>query len=248
MRGPTQEKNHSDAKIVTRAFHNQLIWRYIGEKLFRCKRCDKCFSESGHLEDDSTAPSVKNTSLTQVPARNMKGPTQDRNHSNTQSVSRASYFQVTNMRGHTRDKAIQGHQVQQKLLCSKCLEETWRTIQIQNPFKFQKPSGVRGGGQWLLSLTGPVPFLPVSLFLFPYTYTTVVLYAYVFLIPPKDSKRHECTHTGEKPFRCTKCGRNFSQSSHSKTHERTHTGEKPLWGTKCEQTILLCFHSPLHVL
>ena len=125
----------------------------------------------------------------------MKEPTQDRNHSNTQSVSTASYFQVTNMRGHTRDKAIQGHQVQQKLLCSKCLEETWRTIQIQKPFKFQKPSGVQGGVRWLLllglptlSFTGPVPFLPVSLFLFPYTYTTVVLYAYVFSYPTKRFK------------------------------------------------------------
>ena len=65
----------------------------------------------------------------------------------------------------------------------------------QKPFKFQKPSGVQGGVRWLLllglptlSFTGPVPFLPVSLFLFPYTYTTVVLYAYVFSYPTKRFK------------------------------------------------------------
>ena len=55
-------------------------------------------------------------------------------------------------------------------------------------------------------------------------------------------KEHERTHTGEMPFKQTKCNKSFSRSCSLKEYERTHTGVKPFKCSKCDKSFLITGH------
>ncbi|XP_061099768.1 zinc finger protein 391-like isoform X1 [Conger conger] len=59
-------------------------------------------------------------------------------------------------------------------------------------------------------------------------------------------KKHQRTHTGERPYHCSDCERSFSHMVNLKKHQRTHTGERPYQCSDCEKSFARSDHLKLH--
>lgn len=49
----------------------------------------------------------------------------------------------------------------------------------------------------------------------------------------QERKSHQHAHTGDKPYRCSDCGKRFNQENALQEHKHVHTGDKPYYCSVC---------------
>ncbi|XP_050424262.1 zinc finger protein 502-like isoform X2 [Adelges cooleyi] len=59
-------------------------------------------------------------------------------------------------------------------------------------------------------------------------------------------RKNQRVHTGEQPFKCDVCPKNFNQNSKLIRHKRKHTGEKPYTCDVCVKSFTVRSHLTRH--
>ncbi|XP_073403859.1 oocyte zinc finger protein XlCOF8.4-like [Dendrobates tinctorius] len=209
-------KTHMQNKSQRRAVECKIA--YIGEKLFSCLECGKCFNQKSNL------------------VRHQKSHTGVKPYSCSECGKCFTYKShlVTHYRIHTGEKPF---------LCSECGKYFSRkpdVVKHQRIHSGKKPFSCSDCGKCFSEKSHVVTHQRRS-------HTVDKPFSCSECRKCFTEKcnlvRHQRTHTGEKPFSCTECGKSFTEKSKLVIHQRIHTGEKPYSCSECGK----CFNEKSHL-
>ena len=221
---------------MTLASHHQITWRDRGEKTFKCKKCDKCFSRSSSLKEHERTHTEEKPFNCSKCYKSFSIATHLKEYERTHMGEKP--FKCTNCnKSFSISSYLKNHEkIQSGEIPCKCrnrdknfstswyLETHETTQEIWHSSAQSVTKVFQDQGPWR-SIRGPTKNR-----------------AFWILNEKSFSKgghlrEHERTHTREKSFEWTKYDNTFSKSNYLKNYEMIHSGEKPFYCTKFDNVL-----------
>ncbi|XP_053767487.2 zinc finger protein 709-like [Desmodus rotundus] len=181
--------------------HKAYEFQKNGEKLYKCKKCDKPFSHLVWLEKHEGTHNEENPYECPICGKAFRSSRNVKVHERTHTgekpyeckICSTAFRYLSDLRRHERTHT--GEKLYKCKICGKTHRDHWSFKIHERVHTGEKPYECKKCSKAYISF--------------------------------RSLKRHKSTHTTEKPYECKLCNTAFRYVSDLQRHERTHTGEKP---------------------